>query len=222
MTVPPRPHPRFLFALLCGVLWLGLFTAVPGARADGIEADDLPPPDPPVALLQTRQILREWAPRIDPADREAIAHLIYRAVSERGMRPFTVLGLIQQESRFDPEARGPRGSLGLMQIRPFVAKDVARRHRIPWQGKKTLLDPVTNVRIGLIYLHEQLARFGSMEKALAAYNIGPSRLKRRLAAGHTKRGPYVTQVLRKAAILAAVTAAHPAEPTPSLTETAGG
>jgi soluble lytic murein transglycosylase-like protein len=162
-------------------------------------------PTPPVvaeSLRTARRALRTHGHRVDPLAQEAIAQLLYRTELRDGIPVTTVLGLIQQESRFDPRARGPRGSLGLMQIRPFVARDVARRHEFPWDGAETLYDPVANVRIGLAYLVEQRERFGSVEHALAAYNVGPSRLKRLLAAGRSGKGRYVRRVLQKADALA--------------------
>ena len=170
------------------------------------------PPVVPVSLRTARRVLRERAPRVDPLAQEAVAQLLYRAEAEHGIPVLTVLGMIQQESRFDPRARGPRGSLGLMQIRPFVARDVATRHSLGWRGDSTLYDPVANVRIGIAYLLEQKERFGSTELALAAYNVGPSRLKRLLAAGRSGRGAYVRRVLEQADALAA----QYAEPDPAV------
>ncbi len=161
------------------------------------------PPQAPGALRSVRRVLREHAHRVDPLAQEAIAQLLHRGELEHGVPVMTVLGLIQQESRFDPRARGPRGSLGLMQIRPFVARDIAERHGFEWKNETTLYDPVANVRIGLAYLVEQRVRFGSTELALAAYNVGPARLRRLLAAGRSGRGRYVRRVLQKADALAA-------------------
>ena len=114
---------------------------------------------------------------------------------EHGISVLLLVALIERESRFDPLAKGPRGSLGLMQLRPFVGEDVAGRIGVPWQGAQTLFDPVANVRIGTSYLKELLDRFGSLELALAAYNIGPTRLARRLARGEVRSPAFVSRVL---------------------------
>ena len=45
------------------------------------------------------------------------------------------------------------------------------------------------------YLAELLDRFGSQELALAAYNIGPTRLARRLARGDVRNPAFVSRVL---------------------------
>lgn len=161
------------------------------------------PPAEPEPLNTARRVLLERAPRLDPLAREAVAWLVSRAQHEHALPALTLLALIEQESHFDPAARGPRGSLGLMQIRPFVARAVAERHGLGWEGDASLLDPVVNVRIGIAYLAEQRARFGTTELALAAYNVGPSRLRRLLAAGRSGSGRYVRRVLQRAEALAA-------------------
>jgi soluble lytic murein transglycosylase len=84
-----------------------------------------------------------------------------------------------------------------MQVRPFVGEDVAGRIGVPWHGAKTLFDPVANVRIGSSYFAELMERFGSREHALAAYNIGPTRLARRLARGDVRNPAFVGRVLRE-------------------------
>ena len=160
-----------------------------------------------IGLRLARRALAEHAPKLDALEREGVAQLLDRTEKRHGIPVATMLGLIQQESRFNPRARGPRGSIGLMQIRPFVAADVAARHGITWAGERTLYDPVANVRIGTAYLVEQRERFGTTELALAAYNVGPSRLRKLLSSGASGRGPYVRRVMQKAEALAAEYAA---------------
>ncbi len=146
-------------------------------------------------LERVEVVLEERARRIGAADRARIAEELTRADLEHGLDALLLLALIDQESRYDPRARGPRGSLGLMQIRPFVGADVARRYGIPWGGPATLVDPVLNVRIGIAYLAEMRQMYGKDELALAAYNMGPYRVKRILANGREPRSRYAALVL---------------------------
>jgi soluble lytic murein transglycosylase-like protein len=150
--------------------------------------------DPGLALV--RSLLGARATRVAPPQRERLAETLVEVERESGISALLLVALIEQESRFDPLAKGPRGSLGLMQVRPFVGEDFAARNGIPWQGTRTLLDPVENVRIGAGYLVELLERFGSQELALAAYNMGPTRLDRRLARGDARIPAFVRRVLR--------------------------
>jgi hypothetical protein len=146
-------------------------------------------------LTTTMEVLAEKGPELDALAREGVARALVRGERIHGLSVFLMLGVMEQESRFDPDARGPSGALGLMQVRPFVGRDVARRHRLPWYGDGTLRDPVHNVQIALTYMAELQKQFGTPELALAAYHIGPTRTRRRLTAGHSLKGPYVTRVL---------------------------
>ncbi len=139
-------------------------------------------------------LLDKRARRIAPRDRERMVFEIARAKLAHGLDPLLVLAVIEQESRFDPRARGPKGSLGLMQVRPFVGADVARRHGIPWRDASTLLEPATNLRIGMAYLAEMIAMYPDEMFALTAYNMGPYRLRRVLARGARPRGSYAAKV----------------------------
>jgi soluble lytic murein transglycosylase len=149
--------------------------------------------DPTLVLV--RNVLTARAGHLAEPQRERLAQGLVEVEREHGISVLLLVALIERESRFDPLAKGPRGSLGLMQVRPFVGEDVAGRIGVPWQGEKTLFDPVSNVRIGTAYLAELLDRFGSQELALAAYNMGPTRLARRRARGDARTPAFVSRVL---------------------------
>jgi soluble lytic murein transglycosylase len=85
--------------------------------------------------------------------------------------PF-VLGIIRQESSFDPHARSGAGARGMMQLMPDTASRVARKLGLPGD----LEDPDYNVRLGSAYLGQLVGEFsGSYVMAAAAYNAGPGR-----------------------------------------------
>ncbi len=177
----------------------GLHLVAPPAARETPEARPLMPllsPDSP-ALQAARVVLEERARALDPLEREGVARVLARAESEYGLPVLMTLALIEQESSFDPDAVGPRGSVGLMQIKPFVGRHHAKRMGLPWREGYTLRDPVANVRIGCHYLARQMASFGSAQLALAAYNMGPARLRSRLAAGGDDTPLYVHRVLQR-------------------------
>jgi soluble lytic murein transglycosylase-like protein len=165
----------------------------PGPSAPSAPSEEIPE-DPDLALA--RALLAARAAHLAEPQREHLAETLVEVERESGIPALLLVALIEQESRFEPQARGPRGSLGLMQVRPFVGEEVAARIGVPWRGEQTLLDPVANVRIGAGYLAELLERFGTEELALAAYNMGPTRLARRLARGNERTPPFVGRVLR--------------------------
>jgi len=89
------------------------------------------------------------------------------------------LALTRQESAFNSAAVSSSGALGLMQLMPGTARDVAGRLSLPFVQTKLTSDPGYNVALGSQYLSEMLQRFGgSYELALAAYNAGPGRVSR--------------------------------------------
>jgi soluble lytic murein transglycosylase len=89
------------------------------------------------------------------------------------------LAVTRQESSFNAAAVSSSGALGLMQLLPTTARDVAGKLGIPFIQEKLTRDPAYNVQLGSQYLTEMLGRFGgSYELAAAAYNAGPNRVAR--------------------------------------------
>ncbi len=171
-------------------------TTLPATAVVGPVATIADMPVDRAANSQIAAVLLKRAPKLQPLDRVRVARAIDDARRNHRVDPVLLLAMIHQESRFDPNARGPRGSLGLMQVRPFVAADVARRHRIPWTGKETLLDPAANVQIGACYLGEVLRMFPDPDLAIAAYNMGPYRVRRMVKRGQHPKPAYLTSVLK--------------------------
>lgn len=91
-----------------------------------------------------------------------------------GVDPFLVAAIIREESQYDRRAVSRVGAIGLMQIMPATAKEVAQRYGFPPVTRDDLFDEETNVRIGVRYIEHLLARFyGNLVHAIAAYNAGP-------------------------------------------------
>ena len=89
------------------------------------------------------------------------------------------LAVTRQESAFNAGAVSSSGALGLMQLMPGTARDVAGKIGVPFIQDKLTHDPGYNVQLGTQYLADMLQRFGgSYELALAAYNAGPGRVAR--------------------------------------------
>ncbi len=101
---------------------------------------------------------------------------ITAAAREQGVDPALAFALIRQESAFDPHARSPAGALGLMQLMPSTARQLARHLDIPAPTQAGLLDIRTNLRLGMGWLRRMLDRYGHQAVALAAYNAGEHRV----------------------------------------------
>lgn len=90
-----------------------------------------------------------------------------------------VLGLIRQESSFDSGALSPSGARGLMQLLPSTAAGVARELGARVSEVALTTDAQYNTRLGTAYLQKLLERFDdSLPLALAAYNAGPTNVRR--------------------------------------------
>ena len=87
-----------------------------------------------------------------------------------------LLALIWQESKFDAAARSRSNAIGLMQLKPAVARSMARMRGVgPAPGEAGLLDPATNIRFGARLLADLSRTFdGQVTLILAAYNAGPA------------------------------------------------
>lgn len=89
-----------------------------------------------------------------------------------------IFSIIRQESAFSSRAESRVGALGLMQLMPATASEVARKtsSRRPKNG--ALFKPEYNIRLGSFYLRELRDRFdGNIILASAAYNAGPYKVK---------------------------------------------
>lgn len=108
------------------------------------------------------------------------------AADKYDLDPELVKALIWRESRFDPNAVGKAGEIGLMQLVPAGSPgSVSEWSRItgnPPPSKRNLFDVDTNLDIGCWYLAEAMRQYKhyrhGTELALAAYNAGASRAKR--------------------------------------------
>lgn len=113
------------------------------------------------------------------ADLESIADLVpeqYRMLvldvaRHEGLEPRVLASVGWVESRWDPQAAGSSGEIGIMQIMAGTADWIADQ-----MGLETydLIDPATNVAMGARYLRLLIDEHGSVEEALAIYNAGPA------------------------------------------------
>lgn len=103
---------------------------------------------------------------------------ILAAARQQSINPAWAFAVIRQESAFTTDARSHAGAVGLMQLLPRTAREVARRLRMHFSGRHALLDTQTNITLGIRYLSQIRARFGGHAVlATAAYNAGSRRVR---------------------------------------------
>lgn len=92
--------------------------------------------------------------------------------------PVLVRSLIRQESAYHPRAVSTSNAMGLMQLIPPTAKEVAVDLKLDIDLPEAMYQPELNVKMGTAYLGKLLRQFsGNVPAALAGYNAGPHRLK---------------------------------------------
>jgi hypothetical protein len=89
--------------------------------------------------------------------------------------PYLALAVIRRESRFDPIAVSSVGAMGLMQLMPATASQMADTRSIP---DNWMFEPGYNIKLGCKYLRWLYARLHKDEVVIAAYNAGPTAAKR--------------------------------------------
>jgi soluble lytic murein transglycosylase-like protein len=86
-----------------------------------------------------------------------------------GLDPHLVYSLVWRESRLCPDALGAKGEIGLGQVTPSTAQFLGIPPQYLW-------DPDWNLYATAKYLRYLYDRYRDWEKALAAYNAGPTRV----------------------------------------------
>ena len=99
--------------------------------------------------------------------------------AKNNLNPAVIFGLVRRESAFNEDAHSPVGARGLMQIMPKTGRQIARHFNERWRGGNSLYNPDVNIKYGAYYYQKLLTQFdGHYALALAAYNAGPSKVKK--------------------------------------------
>ena len=138
------------------------FVEMPAEAVTSFDQDDyVPPPAPapvPVAAVPP-------APH-PPRDSRTILH---EAAARYALPPAFVESVAKVESALRPNAISPKGAVGVMQLMPGTARDLAADPN----------DPEQNIDAGTRLLRELLIKYnGDVVKALAAYNAGTGAVDR--------------------------------------------
>ncbi|GHS93989.1 lytic transglycosylase [Synergistales bacterium] len=116
---------------------------------------------------------------------EEMRQIASRYADEYNIDEELVRALIQVESGWKPDAVSTKGARGLMQLMPRTASTL---------GVEDSFDPEENIEGGVKYLSQLTDKYkGDIEKALAAYNAGPTRIDSGAMPKETSR--YVKNVM---------------------------
>jgi soluble lytic murein transglycosylase-like protein len=106
----------------------------------------------------------------EPSSHGSTYEDIIEAAADRYRIPSALIrAVIKQESNFNAEAVSHKGAMGLMQLMPETADLL---------GVSDPFNPDQNIFGGTKYLVDLITRYdGNLNKALAAYNAGPERVR---------------------------------------------
>jgi len=93
--------------------------------------------------------------------------------------PLLIISVMYVESNFKEDAVSPKGAIGLMQIMPATADWISKKYKIDGD----MNDPEDNITYGITYLEYLFEKFGEIDKALMAYNVGPFHVEKLKEAG---------------------------------------
>ena len=109
-----------------------------------------------------------------PAYRSTIQEVFPK---EAKIEPELVWAIMREESHYRVDARSSVGALGLLQLMPTTAAQLARENGISDFESEDLFDPRTNITLGAIYLDQLATRFdGRLSAAIGSYNAGGRRV----------------------------------------------
>ena len=119
------------------------------------------------------------------ATTEEVKQNIINQARQAGVDPAIVLSIAKTESGFNQNAKGMCGHIGVFQLSHSTAKTMG-------------LDPYNlddNIKGGITYYKNMYNIFGSMELAVAAYNVGPGTIKhhKNTIPKHTQ--PFVSRIM---------------------------
>ncbi len=144
-----------------------------------------------------KQILSGFHTGLKSTENSSLVDFISDESRRYGFEPELILALISTESSFYNWSVSKVGALGLMQIVPTTGKALAKVTQIAWHdGNESLFDPYVNIRLGIHYLHSLNEQFKDIRVALAAYNFGPTKVRRWVRRGRPIPTRYANKVMR--------------------------
>lgn len=128
-------------------------------------------------------------------EHELIMLHVEHIAKQYNLDPSLIRSVIEHESNFKVEALGDSGkSFGLMQIQKRW--HLARMERL---GVTDLMDPYSNILVGVDYLAELINTQKDLDLALMVYNMGPNKASSLYNAGKISR--YATSIQERARVL---------------------
>lgn len=98
---------------------------------------------------------------------DSLQRYIYEICADENVPVTLVMAMIEHESGFDPEAVSPTDDYGLMQINAVNHEWLKEEYRCA-----DMMNPYQNVFCGTSIISSYIDKYGELDKALMAYNMG--------------------------------------------------
>ena len=109
----------------------------------------------------------------------AHADLFEEQARRNKLDPALLFAIARRESALATDTRSRAGAIGLMQLMPATARQVAKSLKLKRPRTTSLKKPLLNITLGSHYIASMLKRYDSNPAmALAAYNAGPGAVDR--------------------------------------------
>jgi soluble lytic murein transglycosylase len=176
--------PFFLLAVIASIV---LTYQTAHARAEAAEA---------VAIEKVIVHLKNKNVRIREDKLEKVVHAVYKESRQRNLDYRLALAVIEAESNFKQDAVSNKGARGLMQIKPSLAKYIAKDAGVRYNGDRCLHEPEKNIKLGVYHLARLVEDSKNIPTALHAYNVGETKARARTSA-REPRTSYTKQVMEE-------------------------
>jgi soluble lytic murein transglycosylase-like protein len=140
--------------------------AVSDLRTAAARANHGPSPADPGIEAVANAIARKY--RVSEEATRDFVHHAYREGARYGVDPLLIVAVMAVESRFNPVAQSDGGAMGLMQVIPRFHAE-----KFDASNQETVLDPRTNIHVGVKILKEYIGRGGNEPAGLQLYNGAP-------------------------------------------------
>lgn len=184
----------------------GPLAPLPELNLTQLRDNPLPGSLPPWQVLVRRVA---WLAEVPPQQVEEHVRLVWQEATRYGRDPWFDAGLVLLESNFDQHSTSDAGAVGLYQLMPETAAELAEQLHLGSLSVEQLYDPSLNIKLGAFYLNHLYRKYdGDILRVLTAYNYGETGLLEYERAHGNAGSDYALTVLRLRAALRGTSVVH--------------
>jgi soluble lytic murein transglycosylase len=125
-----------------------------------------------------------------------VARTMYDASRRYAVDYRLVLAVMDAESNFRQNVVSDAGAIGIMQVKPIVAREFSEEVGIPYE-RDVLHCPHANVRFGVYYLSWLSRHYDNDYAILYAYNVGYTRARQNMQRSSEPKTGYTRKVMEE-------------------------